>query len=108
MEATDQIRFRKFTWDQFKKNKPALFSLYVLGFIAVIALLAPVIANNRPLYVKYNDEIFFPAFSGKKTMEVKTESGTEEINPDAADWKQMKLDAVIWAPVVYSPGNSDY
>ncbi|HYV93075.1 MAG TPA: ABC transporter permease [Chitinophagales bacterium] len=108
MVATEQNRFRNFTWKQFKKNKPAFFSLYVLTFIAVIALLAPLLANDRPLYVKYRGEKFFPAFSWNKLIEVKTDSGAEVINSTAVDWKQMKLDDVVWAPVVYSPGKSDY
>jgi peptide/nickel transport system permease protein len=41
-------------------------------------------------------------------MIVKTDSGVEEINPDVLDWKKIKLDAVIWAPVPYSPGKPDY
>src|SRR5205814_1382130 len=92
----------------FRRNKPALFSLYVLVVMALLALLAPLLANNRPLFVKYHGEVFFPAFSLKKTMIVKTDSGVEEINPDALDWKQKNLDAVIWAPVPYAPGKADY
>lgn len=108
MVATKHIRFRNFTWKQFKKNKPALFSLYVLAFIALIALLAPLLANDRPLYARYKGEQFFPAFSSAKLIVVKTKSGIDTITADGGDWKQMKLDAVIWAPIVYSPGKSDY
>src|SRR5262245_37350178 len=104
MAAAEHIRFRSFIWKQFKKNRPALISLYVLGFLAVVALLSPLLANDEPLYAKYYGEKFFPAFSTNNVITVKSGSGTETINPDAADWKHMKLDAVIWAPIVYSPG----
>ena len=102
------FRYRTIVWKQFRRNKPALFSVYVLIFMAVLALLAPLLANNRPLYVKYRGETFFPALSLRQTMILKTDSGVEEINPEVFDWKQLKLDAVIWAPVPYAPGKADY
>src|SRR5689334_10700491 len=100
MEPPEQIRFRKFVWSQFKKNKPALFSLCVLIFVAIAALLAPLIANDRPLYAKIHGEKFFPALSSAKTITVKTDAGIETINPDVVDWMQLKLDGIIWAPIV--------
>ena len=96
MESSEQVRFQKLAWRQFRKNKPAFFSLYVLLLVSVVALLAPLIANDRPLYVKIHGERFFPAFSLAKTITVKTDSGIETINPDVVDWMQLKLDAVIW------------
>jgi peptide/nickel transport system permease protein len=111
MEPTDQplFRFRKHAWKQFKKNKPALISLYVLVVLAFIALMAPIIANERPLYMKYHGVALFPAFSLQNSYELKSSDGTmERIQPDITDWKQLAAEKVIWAPVPYSPGKSDY
>lgn len=106
--APRAFRYRMLVWKQFRRNTPALVSLYALAFMAALALLAPLLANNRPLFVKYRGEVFLPAFSSKKTMMVKTDSGVEQINPDVVDWKQIKSDAVIWAPIPYTPGKADY
>ena len=62
MEQRD-FSFKKYAWQQFKKNKPALISLYILIALVFIALFAPVIANDQPLYCKYKGETFYPAFS---------------------------------------------
>ncbi len=63
--------FRKYAWKQFKKNKPAYFSLYILAFLLVLALLAPILANERPLYMKYQGQTFFPAFSFDNNDQIK-------------------------------------
>jgi peptide/nickel transport system permease protein len=101
--------FRKHAWKQFKKNKPAYFSLYILGFLTLISLLAPILANEKPLYMKYKGQTFFPAFSFKNNYLVKDpKTGVEEkIQLDIAPWKQMEFESVIWAPVVWSPGKED-
>lgn len=107
--APKQFSFREYAWSQFKKNKAAYASLWVLGVLAVIALFASVIANDRPLYAKYKGETLFPAFSFENKYEITDENGkTEVIQLDIAKWKQMKLESVIWAPIVYAPSRSDF
>ncbi|MCY7409260.1 MAG: ABC transporter permease, partial [Chitinophagales bacterium] len=101
-------RFRNLVWKQFRKNKIAVASLYVLVALATVALLAPLIANEKPLYIKLNGENFFPAFSFKKSLTIKSVSRTEEINFASVDWKQLKYEKVLWSPIAYSPGKSDY
>lgn len=93
---------------QFRQNKPAVVSLYILVVLALVALLAPVIANERPLFISYKGENYFPAFSFKNNYIIKNADGsTENIQLDITDWKHLHYDKVIWAPVPYSPGKSD-
>lgn len=104
-----QFSFSAYAWGQFKKNRPAYVSLWVLGVLACIALLAPILANDQPLFAKYKGEVMFPAFSFKTSYEIKDASGkVERIQPDIAKWKQMDLEAVVWAPVPYAPNKSDF
>lgn len=108
-KQSSQFNFRQYAWAQFKKNKPAYVSLWILGALALIALFAPVIANDQPLYANYKGHTLFPAFSFENTYELELEDGkVETIQLDIAKWKQMKLDAVIWAPVPYAPNKSDF
>jgi peptide/nickel transport system permease protein len=100
--------FRSGVWPQFKKNKPALISFYVIVFTAVIALLAPLLATHRPLYVKMFGQSFFPAFSLNQTLTVNTNIGAERIIIDAIDWRLMPNEKIIWAPIPYSPNEGDY
>jgi len=107
--------FRAYAWKQFKKNKLAYYSLYILLGLIVIALLSPLISNDKPLYMSYKGESFFPAFTDLNPFSDKfiyeftnEETGkVEKINLRVARWKHMEFDKVIWAPVTYSPGKSD-
>ncbi|MEO5674240.1 MAG: ABC transporter permease [Chitinophagales bacterium] len=108
MTFKQQGNYRTIVWRQFRKNKPALLAMYALALMLFVALFAPILANNRPLYVKYRGETFFPAFSTSNVIQVKNAFATETINADAADWKSMKTDKMVFPPITYSPGKSDF
>ncbi len=108
-KGASQFSFRAYAWAQFKKNRPAYMSLWVLGTLAIIAIMAPLLANDQPLYANYHGHSLFPAFSFKNTYELTLEDGkVENIQLDIAKWKQMDLQTVIWAPIAYSPSRSDF
>ncbi len=48
-------------WSQFKKNKFAYFSFYIILILFIIAIFAPIIANDKPILMIYNKKIYFPA-----------------------------------------------
>jgi peptide/nickel transport system permease protein len=108
-DAKEEFSFRKYSWKQFRKNKPALVSLYVLIVLAAVALLAPFIANERPLYAKYKGEAMFPAFSFKTNYRFVDAATGDSINLqlDITDWKRLPLESVWWAPVPWSPESPD-
>ncbi|MEI6816469.1 MAG: ABC transporter permease [Bacteroidota bacterium] len=97
-------------WKKFKQNRLASRSVYVLIFIVLISLLAPIIANQKPLYIKYKGQLFFPAFSQKNSYEITdpTTGIVERLQLDICDWKHLKYDRVIFPPIPYSPGVEDY
>src|ERR1041385_7352789 len=47
---------------QFKKNRIAVLALYVVYFLFGLAIFADLLANDKPLFTKYNGEIYFPVF----------------------------------------------
>ncbi len=47
----------------FYKNKRAFWSLVLFGIIFLLSLFSELIANDKPLIVKYNNQILFPAFT---------------------------------------------
>ncbi len=110
-EATE-FSFQQYAVKQFKKNIPAMASVYVLGFLILLAVFAPYVANQAPLYAEYRGETYFPAYTSvfqpTRVDTTLNESGkAERLQFDIANWKQMKLDKVVWAPVPFSPGKSD-
>lgn len=108
-EPNEEFSFRKYSWKQFKRNRPALVSLYVLTVLVAVALLAPVIANERPLYAKYKGQTFFPALTFKSNYRFTDPQTGDSINIqlDIADWKRMPFESVWWAPVPWSPDSPD-
>lgn len=97
-------RYWAYVKRQFRKKKTAVFSLYVAGVLALIALLAPYIANEKPLMCKYQGTIYFPAF--KETL---VDFGIGEFpgHFQNVNWKELKYDFVIFPPVPYLPLNQD-
>jgi peptide/nickel transport system permease protein len=108
-----EFSFKAYAWRQFKKNKPALISFYLLIFLAFVAIFKDFIATDQPLYAQYHGKTFYPAFqtfiNPNITDSVKNpETGNyEKLQFDIMPWKQMKLDKVIWAPIPYSPDKPD-
>ena len=100
----ENFSFKKYAWSQFKKNKPAKFSLYLLILIIIIALFAPYIANERPLYAKYKGKTIYPAFADEtKRDSIFNKNGEFEsiLQYDITDWRTLKYEKVIWAPITY-------
>ena len=116
-----KFSFSKYAWNQFKKNKIALISLYLLMALVLIASFAPYIANDKPLYAKYEGNKLYPAFAGTNIgwiLNLGDETRTDSIfnsqgdfvqilQYDITDWRQLNLEDVIWAPIVYSPKSMD-
>ena len=48
--------------DNFKRNRRGYISLWVFGVLFVISLLANFVANDQPLYIRYDGKSYFPVF----------------------------------------------
>ena len=44
----------------FKNHKVAVFSLWILAFLIFVATFADILANNKPLFLRYKGETYFP------------------------------------------------
>lgn len=89
---------------QFKKNKPALWSLRVLMVLVFIALFADFIANEKPLYCELEGKTYFPVC---KQYAVDLGWDRWETKFFSLDWKEQNYGSVIWAPITYSSSTID-
>ena len=106
----ENFSFKKYAWNQFKKDKIALICLYLLFLLIGIAVLAPVIANERPLYAEYKGYTFYPAFSSEsRTDSIFKENGSldEVLQYDITDWRTLDFKKVVWPLIPYSPEGMD-
>lgn len=82
------------------------YVIMLLSCYLLIALLAPIIATDLPLYAKYNNRHLFPAFVSEGKL---PEILTGKIMPySMINWKKLQLESVIWAPIPYAPQKSDH
>jgi len=49
--------------ERFKHNRRAVWSLFLFAFIFIVSLFSELIANDKPLIIKYNNQIYFPVIS---------------------------------------------
>ncbi len=85
------------------KTIPKIITIYLL-----IALLAPILANEKPILIKYNDHYSFPALSNDNYFIIKNSIG--EKNNELSDfiqWNKLNPQFAIYAPVRWSAGKSD-
>ena len=96
-------------WSQFRQNKRALFSLIIFTSLFMIALFAPIIANDKPMYVSYKGMPYYPL------SEFVTDENLGGTRPTAVDWTDPyiqdqieKYASVIYPLVPWGPDTIDY
>ncbi len=93
-------------WRRFKARKLAVISVWVIFLCCFVSFTAEFWANNKPLYLKYNDQTFFPVF---KTYH------PSEFGQDKAvvmDYRLLELneergDKAIWPVISWNPYESN-
>ncbi len=88
------------------KNKAALFSIWVIVLLLLISILAPLIANDKPLILIGKEAIFFPAFSDYALLRPFIE--LPDLPPDG--WKELAAEEewkALFPPIPYSYRSTD-
>jgi microcin C transport system permease protein len=91
-------------WLNFKANRRGYWSFWVFLALFIITLFAEFIANDRPLYVRYDSKHYFPVFVTYSDTEFGDDLGT------AADYRDEHLQKLIaekdgyilWPPIRFS------
>lgn len=93
-------RYRKF-----KKNKLAVVSVLVLGFLFFVSFTAEFWANSKPIVMKYHDQIYFPIVKEYHP----TLFGREDIF--VMDYRSLEFkgsDWVAWPLIQWDPYEGNY
>jgi ABC-type microcin C transport system permease subunit YejE len=73
----------------------------VFGVFVIVVILAPFIANDKPLVCNYQGQWLFPAFSWKQQVILPNQ---EIMHYNMGrEWKLKNYDFAIFAPCAYSP-----
>ncbi|MEK7801822.1 MAG: ABC transporter permease, partial [Pseudomonadota bacterium] len=96
-------------WAQFQANKRGYWSLWLFLFFFTMAMLANVIANDKPILVVYKKAVFLPIL---KSYPEKTFGGDFETETDFRDPYVSDLIAkdgwMIWPPIKYTYDTINY
>ncbi len=91
-------------WQNFKANQRGYWSLWIFLVLFIVSLFAEVIANDRPLFVRYDGKSYFPVLFNYSES---TFGGDFETTADYRDPFLQKLiidkgGTIIWPPIRYS------
>ena len=91
-------------WRNFKANRRGYSSLWIFLALFVVTLFAEFIANDKPLYLRYDGKSYFPVFFNYPET---TFGGDFETAADYRDSYLQKLIAekdgfMVWPPIHYS------
>ncbi len=91
-------------WRRFKKRKTAVASLFFLIVGLSLTFLAPTIANNKPLVMKYQGETYFPVF---RNYLAKDFGITTSVRMDYRSIELSDADWAIWPVIKWDPFESN-
>lgn len=93
----------------FKKNKRAYCSFLLLIFIFVLSLFSELISNDKPLIVKYKNELYFPVFNNYSDEFWGGDFPTAANYSDSLIQNNIKQNGwLIMPPIPYSFNTVDY
>lgn len=98
------MRELKQIYQRLKKDRASRWALRILMVFMVIAILSPMIANEKPFYCKYEGENYYPIFNdmlGKFNL-AKPYEGLVGV-----DWLSQEFESILRAPIPYSETTQD-
>ncbi|MEM7650477.1 MAG: ABC transporter permease [Pseudomonadota bacterium] len=95
---------------QFKANKRGLWSFWIFLTLLVLALGAEFIANDKPILVSYDSQLYFPTFNAypETTFGGDFETETEYRDPYVQDLIKAKDGWMVWPPIRFSYDTINY
>jgi peptide/nickel transport system permease protein len=95
----DGRSYWRLVWRQFRRRRLAVAGLAVVAALGLVALLAPVLANDRPLVLWRQDGLYLPALVDSPSLQGVDFSRRSEVAASAR--------FVLYPPVPYSPTQYD-
>ncbi len=90
---------------QYRKNRPARFGLWIIIILALVAIFADFLANNKPILCQYNGTFHVPVIEEYFVGIGLASWGEQEFIE--GKWKELEYDFAIWPPVPYQSSDND-
>ncbi len=93
-------------WENFKRNRRGYVSLWIFMVLFVLSLFAEFIANDQPIYIRYEGNSYFPIFVSYPDTNF-AEKGDPDALGTAADYRNdpdliariQKKGWILWPPI---------
>lgn len=89
-------------WTRFKRNPIALAGFYVVCLLALMALFADFLANDKPYYLQYRGKTYLPILRSYLVDARLAQWPKELLN---VDFKKLEGAKAVYPPIPYRPGN---
>ena len=99
----NQITKRKI--NAIKRNKLAVVSFVALIVFTCATFIAPILANSRPLVMKYNGKIYFPVLIDYSISEFGISDGTLKVDYRKLNFSDKNWS--LWPPIQWDPYESN-
>ena len=89
-------------WELFRANRRSFWALWIFLVLFVISLLAELVANDRPFFVWYDGDAYWPAFVDYKETDFDGEFPTQAAYRDP--WLRQQISQngfAIWPLIPY-------
>jgi len=96
---------------QFRGNNRGYWSLWIFMFLFIITLGAELIANDKPLVLKYKEQLYFPVFVNYPETEFGGDFETEAEYRDEFVQELIESDGggwMVWPPIPFSYDTINY
>ncbi len=96
-------------WHQFRRNSRGFFALWIFLALFVISLVAELVANDKPIFLSYRDDVYFPVFKSYPETTFGGEFATEADYRDPYVADLIQADGfMVWPPIRYSYDTINY
>lgn len=96
-------------WHAFRSNRRAYWSLLIFGSVFIFTLFAELFANDQPLLVKYQGNLYFPIFQTYSEQEFGGDFPTPADYRDKYIQQKIMADGyIVFPPLPYSFNTVDY
>jgi peptide/nickel transport system permease protein len=96
--------YAAFVWRQFRKNRRALWSLYGIAALLVVAVFADLIANDKPYYLVLQGRTYYPILIDYG-VQLGVTSWPKALRD--VDYKKIPSERAWFPPVPYLPRRAD-
>ncbi|SES85161.1 ABC transporter permease [Thorsellia anophelis] len=104
LNPINQLRLHKF-----KQNKRGVFAFYIFFLIMILAIFAELIANDKPIFVKFDGKWYFPIVNmpSEKIFTNQFDSPTNFHDPYITNIIENN-GFIIWTPIKFSYNTINY